>query len=95
LFTYFYVIILKVILLFPKKSGSYTIPNGGYPLTHFNRRLSDYINALATAGFAVEQVVEETDKNTLENDCEFTSGYYAPFKAKKFPLSLIVKVKKL
>lgn len=78
-----------------QKSGSYTIPNGGYPLTLFNRRLSDYINALATAGFAVEQVVEETDKSTLENDCEFTSGYYAPFKAKKFPLSLIVKAKKL
>lgn len=78
-----------------KKGGSYTIPNGGYPLTLFNRRLSDYINALAVAGFAVERAVEETDKTTLERDASFSSEYYAPCKAKRFPLSLVVKARKL
>jgi len=69
--------------------------NGGYSLTLYNRRLSDYINALATAGFALECVVEETDKDTLERDCEFSSQYYAPCKAKQFPLSIVVKARKL
>ena len=66
-----------------------------HPLTLYNRRLSDYINALAAAGFAVERVVEETDKATLEQDTAFSSEYYAPFKAKHFPLSLIVKARKI
>lgn len=82
-------------------SGSYyecepfTFEKGGYPVTLYNRRLSDYINALAGAGFAVERVVEETDRETLSRDCEFTSKYYAPCKAKKFPLSIIIKARKL
>jgi SAM-dependent methyltransferase len=80
---------------YSKKNSLYTVPSAGYPLTLFNRRLSDYINALATAGFAVERVIEETDKDTLERDVEFSSQYYAPCKAKRFPLSLIVKAKKL
>ena len=67
----------------------------GNSLTLYNRRLPDYINALSLAGFAVERVIEETDKETLERDCEFSSRYYAPCKAKKFPLSIIVKARKL
>ena len=67
----------------------------GYPLTLYNRRLSDYINALAKAGFVVERVVEETDKETLSRDYSFTSQYYAPCKAKKFPLSIAIKARKL
>ena len=78
-----------------KNEDSYSIPDSGVPLTLYNRRLSDYINALATAGFAVERVVEETDKETLERDAGFSSAYYAPCKAKKFPLSVIVKARKL
>jgi SAM-dependent methyltransferase len=65
------------------------------PLTFQNRRLCDYINALASAGFAVERVVEETDKETLERECEFSSDYYSPYKAKHFPLSIIIKARKL
>jgi SAM-dependent methyltransferase/GNAT superfamily N-acetyltransferase len=78
-----------------KKCGSYTIPDGGVPLTLYNRRLSDYVNALAAAGFAVERVVEETDKDTLTRDAEISSAYYAPCKAKRFPLSIIFKARKL
>ncbi|MDR0964427.1 MAG: class I SAM-dependent methyltransferase [Clostridium sp.] len=67
----------------------------GNPLTLKNRRLCDYINALANAGFVVERVVEEADKETLECECEFSSEFYSPYKAKHFPLSLIVKAMKL
>jgi len=77
------------------ENGSCTTPNNGLPLTLFNRRLSDYINALAAAGFAIERIVEETDKATMERDAAFSSEYYAPCKAKRFPLSLIVKARKL
>lgn len=75
--------------------GLFTFEKGGQPVSLYNRRMSTYINALAKAGFAVEQVVEETNKETLERDCEFSSRYYASCKAKKFPLSFVIKVRKL
>lgn len=75
--------------------GLFTFEKGGNPVSLYNRRMSTYINTLAKAGFVVEQVVEETDKDTIERDCEFTSTYYAPCKAKKFPLSFIIKARKL
>jgi len=68
---------------------------GGNALTLYNRRMSDYINVLAGAGFAALRVIEETDKDILERDCGFSSQYYAPCKAKRFPLSLIVKARKI
>lgn len=55
----------------------------------------DYADVLATAGFAVDRVVEETDSETMNRDVEFTSGYYTLTKAKKFPLSIIIKARKL
>lgn len=73
----------------------FTFEKGDNPVTLYNHRLSDYINALAVAGFSVELVVEETDKETMERDCEFSSQYYAPCKAMQFPLSLIVKARKI
>jgi len=73
----------------------FTFEKGGKPVSIFNRKMSTYINALAKAGFTIEQVIEETDKGTLNRDCEFSSQYYAPCKAKKFPLSFIIKSRKL
>lgn len=75
--------------------GMFTFEKGGNPVSLYNRKMSTYINALAKSGFAVEQIIEETDKETLERDCEFSSAYYAPCKAKKFPLSFIIKARKL
>lgn len=66
----------------------------GNPVTLQNRKLSTYINALAGAGFRIEQLVEETDHETLTRPAEFSSGYYSPYKAKKFPLSFIIKARK-
>lgn len=66
----------------------------GYPVTVTNRKLSTYINALAEAGMPVERLVEETDGQTLARPAEFSSGYYAPYKAKMLPLSFILKARK-
>ncbi len=67
----------------------------GFPMTLYNRRLSDNINALAQAGFAVERVVEETDKETLCSEYEFSTRYYSSCKAKKFPQSIVFKSRKM
>ncbi len=82
-------------------SGSYfekepfSFEKGGNPVTLYNRRLSDYINALAKAGLMVEQLIEETDQDTLEREGAFRSNYYAPIKARKFPLSFVLKARKV
>lgn len=67
----------------------------GNPVTIKNRKLSTYINTLAQAGFMVEQLIEETNEKILARPAEFSSGYYTPYKAKKFPLSFIIKARKL
>ncbi len=73
----------------------YTFEKYGNPLTLQNRKLSTYINALADAGFIVERVVEETSKKVTEKTSELNFGYYADFKAKHFPLSIVIKSRKL
>lgn len=67
----------------------------GHSLTLYNRQLSDYINALSKAGLMVEQLIEETDSETLSRNCEFSSKYYSACKSKKFPLSFIIKARKI
>ena len=57
--------------------------------------MSGWINALAGAGFKVEKLVEETDAETLSQEYEFSDSYYSPFRAKKMPLSFIIKAVKL
>jgi len=57
--------------------------------------MSGWINALAGAGFKVEKLVEETDADTLSHEYEFSDSYYSPFRAKKMPLSFIIKAVKL
>lgn len=57
--------------------------------------MSTYINALAEAGLMVERLVEDTDSSVLSRDIEFSSEYYALSKAKMFPLSFIIKARKI
>ncbi|HIZ19950.1 MAG TPA: hypothetical protein H9674_03725 [Firmicutes bacterium] len=45
--------------------------------------------------FAVERVVEETDRTTLDSDYAFSSQFYSPYKARKFLQSIIIKARKL
>lgn len=72
-----------------------TYEKGGFAVSIPKRKLSTYINALAKAGFAIEEIIEETDKQTLEKECEISPKYYSPFKAKMIPLSFIIKARKL
>ncbi|MBP5604096.1 MAG: class I SAM-dependent methyltransferase [Ruminiclostridium sp.] len=57
-----------------------------------NRKISTYINALASSGFAVEKFVEESDSASLN-----ASGEIDPKtrKAKMLPLSFCIKARKL
>lgn len=77
------------------KDEAFSYIQRGQPVTVQNRRLSTYINELAAAGFAVERLVEETDSDTLSRPAEFSSGYYSAWRAKKLPLSFIIKARKL
>lgn len=68
---------------------------GGHPVSLYNRKLSTYINALAKAGFVIENMIEEVDHRTMNAQPEFSSAYYSDYKAKLFPLSFIIKARKL
>lgn len=57
-----------------------------------NRKMSTYINALAKAGFAIEQLVEETDDETLKATGELD---VKTRKAKMLPLSFCIKARKM
>lgn len=59
------------------------------------RKLSTYINALAKAGFVIEQMIEETDSQTLTSEPKITNSHYSPHKAHQLPLSFIIKARKL
>jgi hypothetical protein len=57
-----------------------------------NRKISTYINALARAGFVIEQMIEETDKKvmeSLEDDSDKAK------KARMLPISVCFKARKL
>ena len=57
-----------------------------------NRKISTYINALAKAGFMIEQFVEETDCETL---CAGEEAGPKAQKAKMMPISFCIKARKL
>ena len=57
-----------------------------------NRKISTYINALAKAGFVVEQMVEQSDKETMEAVGDISDKTK---KAKMLPISFCIKARKL
>lgn len=57
-----------------------------------NRKISTYINALSKAGFTIEQMVEETDKETLKS---IDDNSHKTQKAKMLPISFCFKARKL
>ncbi len=59
------------------------------------RKISTYINALSRAGFVIEEMIEETDKKTLESESKVEQKYYSAFNAKMFPMSFVFKARKL
>jgi ubiquinone/menaquinone biosynthesis C-methylase UbiE len=57
-----------------------------------NRKISTYINALARAGFVIEEMIEETDKEIMESAED--DGDKAR-KARMLPISVCFKARKL
>lgn len=56
-----------------------------------DRKLSTYVNALAKAGFIIEQLIEETDNEIIQlsdNNSDFVK------RAKMFPVTFVIKARK-
>lgn len=70
----------------------FTMPVHDSEIVLCNRKISTYINALAKAGFVIEQLIEETDKESLN-----ATGEVDPKtrKAKMLPISFCIKARKL
>ena len=58
-------------------------------LTLSDRKLSTYVNALAKAGFVIEQMIEESDDEMMQSQDDFTN------KAKMLPVTFVIKARKL
>ncbi|WP_438347999.1 class I SAM-dependent methyltransferase [Paenibacillus sp. FA6] len=61
-------------------------------LTLSDRKLSTYINALAKAGFVIEQMIEESDNEIMQLRDE-NSDFVK--RAKMFPVTFVIKARKL
>ena len=70
----------------------FSMPVDGSEIILCNRKISTYINALAHAGFCVEQMIEQTDTETMES-IEDESNKTK--KAKMLPISVCFKARKL
>lgn len=56
-----------------------------------NRKISTYINALTSAGFIIETMIEQTNEETIQMVGEIDDRSK---KAQKLPLSFVFKVRK-
>lgn len=70
----------------------FKMPVHGSEIVLCNRKISTYINALAKAGFAIEQMVEQTDEKTMESTDDVSDR---SMKARMLPLSFCLKARKL
>ncbi len=70
----------------------FSMPVDGSEIILCNRKISTYINALAQAGFAVEQMVEQNDNETMETVKDVSEKTR---KAKMIPISFCIKARKL
>ena len=69
----------------------FTMPVDGSEIVLCNRKISTYVNALAKAGFVIEQMVEQNVDDTAESK-EITDK---TLKAKMLPISVCFKARKL
>lgn len=68
----------------------YSVTLGGSTLALSDRKLSTYVNALAKEGFAIEQLIEESDDEfVLASNNDFAN------KAKMLPVTFVIKARKL
>lgn len=71
------------------------LTKGNQLMTIKNWKLSSYINELASAGFKIDKLVEETDKDIFSQEQDFSSKYYSKHKAKLINTSFVMKAIKL
>lgn len=69
----------------------YSVALGGGAISLSDRKLSTYINTLTKAGFAVDEMIEESDDEILQLHKE---SDYAK-KAKMLPVTFVIKARKL
>ena len=69
----------------------FRMPVDGSEIMLCNRKISTYVNALARAGFVIEQMVEQNDREAME--APEPSGQTS--KAKFVPISVCFKARKL
>ncbi len=69
----------------------FTMPVDGSEIVLCNRKISTYVNALANAGFVIEQMIEQNDKQTM-GSADIND---ADRKAKMLPISMCFKARKL
>ena len=72
--------------------NNWTMPVHDSEIILCNRKISTYVNALAKAGFVIEQMIEQNDKKTMES-IDDTSAKTQ--KAKMVPISVCFKARKL
>ncbi len=70
----------------------FKLPIDGSEILLCNRKISTYVNALAKAGFVIEQMVEQNDKAVMEAEVSMTPKEQ---KAKMLPISVLFKARKL
>ena len=69
----------------------YSVLLDGNTITLSDRKISTYVNALSKAGFIIEQMIEETDSEIMQQDDNSDIAK----KAKILPLTFVIKAKKL
>lgn len=68
----------------------YSLVLGENILMLSDRKLSTYVNALSKSGFVIEQMIEESDDEIIQkNNSDFAR------KAKMFPVTFVIKARKL
>lgn len=70
----------------------FTMPVDGSEIILCNRKISTYVNALANAGFVIEQMIEQNDIEVMEAT-DITDDKTG--KAKMLPISVCFKARKL
>ena len=70
----------------------FRMPVDGSEILLCNRKISTYVNALAKAGFVIEQMVEQTDEMTMQTEGDISDKAK---KAKMLPISVLFKARKL
>ena len=70
----------------------FTMPVDGSEIVLCNRKISTYVNALANAGFVIEQMIEQNDREAMEST-DITDDKTQ--KAKMVPISVCFKARKL